>query len=143
MPARPKRNATSVRQLLTESLGYGLASACAFIVDISMLWGLVHFLGWGYLPAAATSFLLGAAVAYKLSTTITFKQRRLENRKAEFACFVAIGGVGLLINGAVMFAGVNLLGLRYLVAKCVAAGFTFACNFILRRQILFTRPAVD
>jgi len=52
---------------------------------------------------------------------------------------VATGGVGLLVNGAVIFIGVNLLGLHYLIAKCVAAGFTFTSNFIARRQILFVR----
>jgi putative flippase GtrA len=124
---------------LKELLGYGAASACAFVVDAAILWALVHFLSWGYLPAATTSFLVGAVVAYQLSTMIAFKQHRLTSRKAEFASFVAIGGIGLLVNGAVMFIGVNLLGLHYLIAKCVAAGFTFTCNFIARRQILFVR----
>jgi putative flippase GtrA len=128
-----------VRQFLKELLGYGAASACAFVVDIAILWALVHFLSWGYLPAATTSFLVGAVVAYQLSTMIAFKQHRLTSRKTEFASFIAIGGIGLLVNGAVIFIGVNLLGLHYLIAKCVAAGFTFTCNFIARRQILFVR----
>jgi putative flippase GtrA len=129
-----------VRQFLKELLGYGAASACAFVVDIAILWALVHFLSWGYLPAATTSFLVGAVVAYQLSTMIAFKPHRLTSRKTEFASFVAIGGVGLLVNGAVIFIGVNLLGMHYLIAKCVAAGFTFTCNFVVRRQILFVRP---
>ena len=128
-----------MRQFLKELLGYGAASACAFVVDIAILWALVHFLSWGYLPAATTSFLVGGVVAYQLSTMIAFKQHRLTSRKTEFASFVAIGGVGLLVNAAVIFIGVNLLGLHYLIAKCVAAGFTFTCNFIARRQILFVR----
>jgi putative flippase GtrA len=128
-----------VTQFLKELLGYSAASACALIVDVTVLWTLVHFLSWGYLSAATTSFLVGAVVAYQLSTAIAFKQHRLTNRKTEFAGFVAIGGVGLLVNAAVIFIGVNFLGLHYLIAKCVAAGFTFTCNFILRRQILFVR----
>jgi putative flippase GtrA len=130
-----------MRQFLKELLGYCAASACAFFVDVAMLWALVHFLSWGYLPAATTSFLLGSVVAYQLSTNIAFKQHRLTSRKTEFASFVAIGGAGLLVNGAVIFIGVNLLGMHYLIAKCVAAGFTFTCNFVVRRQILFVRRA--
>jgi putative flippase GtrA len=128
-----------VRQILKELVGYGAASACALLLDVAILWALVHFLSWGYLSAATTSFLLGSVVAYQLSTTIAFKQHRLASRKTEFASFVAIGGVGLLVNGAVIFVGVNFLGMHFLIAKCVAAGFTFACNFIMRRQILFVR----
>jgi putative flippase GtrA len=130
-----------VRQFLKELLGYGAASACAFLVDVAILWALVHFLSWGYVPAATTSFLLGSVVAYQLSTTIAFKQHRLTSRKTEFASFVAIGGVGLLVNAAVIFIGANLLGMHYLIAKCVAAGFTFTCNFVVRRQTLFVRRA--
>jgi len=128
-----------VSRLLKELLGYGAASACALIVDVFVLWSLVHFFSWGYLPAATSSFLVGAIVAYQLSTTIAFKQHRLASRKTEFVSFVAIGGVGLVVNTAVIFIGVNVLGLHYLIAKCVAAGFTFTCNFIARRQILFVR----
>jgi putative flippase GtrA len=130
-----------VRQFLKELLGYCAASACAFLVDVAILWALVHFLSWGYVPAATASFLLGSVVAYQVSTTIAFKQHRLTSRKTEFASFVAIGGVGLLVNGAVIFIGTNLLGMHYLIAKCVAAGFTFTCNFVVRRQTLFVRRA--
>jgi putative flippase GtrA len=126
-----------MKQLLKDLLGYGAASACALIADVAVLWALVHFLSWGYLAAATTSFLVGAVVAYQLSTSIAFKHHRLASRKMEFASFVAIGGVGLLVNAAVIFVGVNFLGLHYLIAKCVAAGFTFTCNFIARRQLLF------
>jgi len=126
-----------MRQFLKELLGYCAASACAFFIDLSVLWALVHFLSWGYLPAATASFLLGSVVAYQLSTTIAFNQHRLTSQKTEFASFVAIGGVGLLVNGAVIFIGTNFLGMHYLIAKCVAAGFTFTTNFVLRRQLLF------
>jgi putative flippase GtrA len=61
----------------------------------------------------------------------------LEDREVEFVAFVIIGGLGLAVNAAVIFAAINYAGLHYLAAKCVAAGFTFTCNFIARRQILF------
>ncbi len=128
-----------MKVFLRELLGYGAASACALAVDVAMLWVLVQFLSWGYLPAATTSFLVGAVIAYQLSTAIVFKQHRLASRKTEFTSFVAIGGIGLVVNAAVIFIGVNFLGLHYLVAKCTAAGFTFTCNFIARRQLLFVR----
>jgi putative flippase GtrA len=128
-----------MKTLIREAFGYGAASACALVVDVSILTILVHYFAWGYLSAATTSFLTGMAVAYFLSVTLVFKQRRLRDRRAEFVTFVAIGGVGLALNAAVIFACVTYLGLHYLVAKCVAAAFTFISNFILRRQLLFVR----
>ncbi len=128
-----------MRALFKEAVGYGAASAAALAVDLAILWSLVHFLSWGYLAAACTSFLAGATVAYALAVKLAFKQHRLRNRPVEFISFVAIGAVGLAINTAVMFMAVQYVGLHYLFAKCVAAGFTFICNFIARRQILFVR----
>jgi putative flippase GtrA len=124
-----------------EAAGYLVASACALVVDMTILWVLVRFFSVGYLAAATASFLVGACVAYVLSVKFAFKQHRLSDRRAEFLTFVAIGTAGLAINSGVIYLAVQYLGLHYLLAKCVAAGFTFSCNFIARRQILF-RPAL-
>jgi putative flippase GtrA len=126
-----------VRGLVKEVLGYGAASVCALAVDMGILWILVRFFGWGVLAATTVSFLAGATVAYLVSLKLAFKQHRLRDRRAEFLTFVAIGTAGLAVNAIVMTAAVRYWGLHFLLAKCVAAGFTFVCNFIARRQILF------
>ena len=128
-----------MRILFKEALGYAAASACALLADMAILWALVHFGSWGYLPAATTSFLAGSLVAYELSVKIAFKQHRLLDRRAEFASFVAVGAVGLSVNAVVIFVAVNYWALHYMIAKCIAAGFTFTCNFMVRRQLLFVR----
>ena len=126
---------------LKEAVGYGAASAVALAVDVAALWTLVGAFRWGYLSAATASFLAGAVVAYVLSIKLAFKQHRLRNRPLEFVSFVAIGSAGLAVNAGVMTVAVKYLGLHYLLAKCVAAGCTFVCNFIARRQILFVRQS--
>jgi putative flippase GtrA len=132
-----------MKAILREATGYLAASGCALLVDMSILWWLVHVARLGYEVAAAASFLSGAAVAYQLSVRIAFRHRRLRDRRAEFASFVAIGAVGLVVNAAVMFIAIAGVGLSLMPAKCVAALFTFTCNFLLRRQLLFTaRPSV-
>lgn len=125
--------------LFREAVGYATASGCALILDMTILWVLVRFLSLEYLAASTISFLAGAVVAYELSVNLAFKQHRLQDRRAELVSFVAIGAAGLVINAAVIFVMVRYVGLHYLIAKCVAAGFTFICNFTARRQILFVR----
>jgi putative flippase GtrA len=129
-------------KLLREALGYGAASLCALAVDMGTLWTLVHFFSWNYLAAATASFLTGAVVAYLLSVKIAFTERRLRDRRAEFASFVGIGTIGIAVNAGVMSIAVRYFGLHYIIAKCVAAGFTFTCNFTARRQMLFVRRSV-
>jgi len=129
-------------KFLREALGYGTASLCALAVDMGILWTLVHFFSWEYLAAATASFLAGAVVAYLLSVKIAFKERRLRDRRTEFASFVGIGTIGLALNAGVMSIAVRYFGLHYIIAKCVAAGFTFTCNFVARRQMLFVPRSV-
>lgn len=128
-----------MRPLLREGLGYALVSACALLTDVALLALLVRYGGWNYLAAATTSFLAGACIAYVLSVRFVFTQHRLRNRRVEFAGFVALGAVGLGVNSAVIYVAVEWLGLHYLLAKGVAAGFSFCCNFLARRQLLFVQ----
>jgi putative flippase GtrA len=126
-----------MRPVFKEVLGYGAASALAFAVDIVVLWALVHFLSYPTILAASISFCAGILVSYALSVTWVFQHRRLQDKHLELASFAAIGTIGLGLNALVMSIAIQKFGVHYLLAKCIAAGFTFACNFAARRQLLF------
>jgi putative flippase GtrA len=128
-----------MRAMIRQAFGYGAASVCALAVDMAILGMLVHYFSWGYLAAASVSFSAGMVVAYLISIRFVFEHRRLDDASAEFVGFAALGAIGLCVNALVMYLAVRLAGLHYLLAKCVAAGFTFACNFATRRQLLFVR----
>jgi putative flippase GtrA len=123
--------------LVREAFRYFLVSGFAFLVDVGVLWILVQYFSWWYLAAATVSFLSGIIVGYVLSIRMVFNYRRLKDQRIEFLSFAAIGAVGLAINAAVIFVAVKYFGVYYLIAKCIAAGFTFAFNFFARRQLLF------
>jgi putative flippase GtrA len=128
-----------MKTVVQEAIRYAAVSACALMIDITVLFILVHYLSWWYVAAATTSFLVGLLVAYVLSVTLVFKYRRLNDQRFEFASFAGIGVVGVAINAAVISFGVKTLGLHYLIAKCGAAGFTVVWNFVARRQFLFVQ----
>jgi putative flippase GtrA len=127
-----------VRVLLRQATRYSIASAAALATDVAILVTLVERLHWHYLVAATTSFVAGAALAYVLVTRFVFEYRRVRDRRLEFAIFVGIGLVGLVINGTTIYALVEYLSAPYLAAKAAAAGLTFFTNFIARRWLLFT-----
>jgi putative flippase GtrA len=129
----------NMRIVIQEALGYAAVSACALVVDITILYILVHYFSWWYLGAATASFLAGLLVGYALSVTLVFKYRLLKDRRLEFASFAAIGAGGVAINAAAISLAVKYWGLHYLIAKCGAAGFTFVWNFAARRQLLFVQ----
>ena len=128
-----------MKTVVQEAIRYAAVSACAFIIDITVLFVLVHYLSWWYVAAATSSFLVGLLVGYVLSVTLVFKYRRLKDPRVEFASFAGIGAVGVAINAAAMTLGVKVFGVHYLIAKCGASGFTFVWNFVARRQFLFAQ----
>jgi putative flippase GtrA len=124
-------------RLLRDATRYGAVSAVSLAVNMAILLVLVQLLHWGNLIAATTSFIAGAFVAYGLSVRFVFTQHRLRNRRAECVTFIAIGAIGLAVNTGLIYLATERLGLHILVANGVAAGCSFACNFLARRQILF------
>lgn len=127
--------------LTREAVKYAAASACALLVDFAVLWLLVQCYSWPPVAAATASFSLGIVIVYLLSITLVFGHRRLRGSGVEFLGFAAIGCAGAALNAAVMLIAIKYLGLYYLVAKCVAAGFTFIFNFSARRQLLFAQSS--
>jgi putative flippase GtrA len=128
-----------LRTFFGEALGYLVASGAALICDMTLLWSLVTFLRFDPLLAACLSFVAGICIVYALSVCLVFQERRLTDRRVEFLGFAALGMIGLAVNTSIMFITMKYLGIYYLVAKCIAASFTFVCNFISRRQLLFVR----
>ena len=126
-----------LQKLTVQVFSYGLVSAVALGVDVSVLQGLVKVAGWHYLLASVFAFCAGASVAYLLSVRFVFADHQIRNRSLEFGYFVALGLAGLLINAGALFVAVSAAGLSLITAKLFAAVCTFATNFTLRRQLLF------
>jgi putative flippase GtrA len=141
--SRPRCDAKNLKVVLEEAIRYTATAGFALLVDVSVLWALVHYFSWWYLAAACCSYTVGLIVGYVLSIRIVFRHRRLKDSRLEFASFAAIGAVGLAINAAVMALLVTRLGANYLIAKCAAAACTFVWGFLVRRQLLFVPRSVD
>ena len=141
----PEREARTVLlpRVLRELFGYGIASAAALGLDIIILKVLVNHFNWHYLPAATLSFVSGCVLAYWLSLQLAFRSRRITNPAMEFACFAALGLVGVVVNGGVISIGVRTFGLTLLHAKLAAAVCTFATNFCLRKALLFSPKSIQ
>ncbi len=140
---RPANDRAYTRRLVPELIRYALTSAIALGVDTSLLWMLVNRAGWFYVPASIASFISGAAVAYVLSVRFVFGFRNVSNRPLEFGYFVSLGVAGLLVNTVAIAIAISAVGLGLIAAKMLAASCTFATNFTLRRQLLFSPPELS
>ena len=129
----------ALRRIAAEGVRYFGASALALAVDFGVYAGLIRFAAVHYLVAAPIGFALGLATVYALSVRWVFRQRRLADRRAEFALFAAIGLAGMALNQIIIYAAVAMMPGSYEIAKFISAGMVFCFNFISRKLLLFTR----
>lgn len=126
-------------RLARETLMYSIGAALAFATDVLVLSALVELASVHYLVAAATGFITGTAVLYAFAVRYVFSFRRVADARREFGVFTAVGLMGIVLNLAIIYGGVEIFNLHYLAAKVVASTVTFIANFILRRALLFTQ----
>lgn len=117
---------------------YFAISVVALAVDYGLLIFLTEYVGIYYLISASISFLAGLVLAYAASVSYIFDERRLSSRSIELTSFVAIGVVGLLLNGLLLWAITTGTPLSYQIAKLPTAGITFLFNYVARRNLLFS-----
>jgi putative flippase GtrA len=122
-----------------EGFRYLVASAVALGIDMAALGGLVYLVGMHYLLAAPLGFAAGLALIYLLSVRWVFAERRLADRRIEFAVFALIGLAGIAINELVIYVGVERFSLSPVQAKIPSAALVFCFNFASRKLLLFTR----
>jgi putative flippase GtrA len=122
-----------------EGARYFIASSVGLAIDLVIYSGLIRLMDVHYLVAAPIAMLIGLTAVYLLSVRWVFRHRRLQDARAEFVIFAALGLAGLAINQAMVYAGVEWLKLDYEPAKLLSAGVSFCFNFVTRKLLLFTR----
>lgn len=123
-----------------EFFRYFLVSLVAFFADYSLFWSSLRVLGFGWALSASVGFVFGVVVAYILSVFWVFRFRVYESNYAkEFLAFFLIGVFGLLVTQASLWVGIYKAELTPERSRLLAAGITFAFNFIVRKIFLFVR----
>ena len=67
-----------------------------------------------------------------------FNYRSLHQQSVEFIIFLLVGLITLGLSLGLMALLAGQFGMYYLLAKCIATGFTLIVNFGLRRALLFS-----
>jgi len=117
-------------------LRYLIVGGIAFIVDFSVLYLLVSFLGFNYLFAAAISFITGLVVNYLLSISWVFNRSPESVLSFSFLIFLITGLVGLGLNEILMFLFTHIIGLDYLFSKIITVPIVLFWNFVSRKYLV-------
>jgi putative flippase GtrA len=107
------------------------AGALGTIVHYLVLLALVSIFSSRPVSASILGSLAGAIVNYLLSHHWIFRSKRKHSET--LSKFFAVGGLGLVLNAAIMYALVTIANMHYLLAQVAATGAVLFWNFLGNR----------
>ena len=125
-----------VGKLIAQFMKFGVVGVIAFVIDYGLLALLTEVFGVNYLVSATISFTVSVIFNYLASMRYVFTHKEDMSRRREFVIFVVLSAIGLIINNLCMWAGVELLGIHYLITKIVATAIVMIWNFVTRKIFL-------
>lgn len=125
-----------MEQLIQQVLKFGVVGFIAFGIDFGVMVACTELLGIDPVISAAISFIVSVTFNYLASMRYVFTHREDMTPAREFAIFVVLSIIGLLINEAIMWVGVNALHINYMFTKIVATGIVMVWNFVSRKKWL-------
>ena len=125
-----------MNKLIAQMMKFGIVGALAFLIDYGLLALLTELAGINYLISATISFTVSVIFNYLASMRYVFKHKDSMSRHREFIIFVSLSVIGLGINNACMWAGVELFHIHYLIVKIGATFIVMVWNFVTRKVFL-------
>ena len=122
-----------MKKLIDQIMRFGIVGVLAFFIDYGVMVALTELFGVYYLLSACISFTVSVIFNYVCSMKFVFTRREDISRAREFVTFVLLRIIGLLINEAMMWLGVSVLGIFYMVTKIFATAVVMVWNFVSRK----------
>lgn len=115
--------------------GVGCASA---VGHYGLLIGLVQMFDVAAVPASTAGALLGAWINYRLNRRFTFASR--VRHAVAVPRFLLVAAAGVALNAVLMWLGVEVLHLHYLLAQVATTVLVLLWNFALHKLWTFRHP---
>lgn len=138
MPNKLLRNSSTLAQMFR----YGFVAGFGLLIDFGTVIFTREVLGFHYLLAATSGFMLGLVCTYTLSNLLVFGQPKGDRRKL-FLLFGLIGLIGLGILNLLMWGLTGGLGINYIISKALATIVVFMWNFFARKSLYKDEPEVE
>lgn len=132
-----------MKKLIAQFMKFGVVGFIAFIIDYGLLAFCTEILHFNYLVSATIGFTVSVVFNYFASMRYVFTHKEDMSRRREFVIFVVLSIIGLLLNNAILWAGVEiprwpgwLEEHSYLIVKIFATAVVMVWNFVTRKIFL-------
>ena len=121
-----------LKELIIQFINFCIVGGTCFLIDYLLLAFCHEILGIEVLISSAISFSVSVVANYLLSMRFVFKSK-ISNRRREFIIFVTLSVIGLALNQLLMYIGVDILKIHYLIFKLLATFIVLIYNYITRK----------
>lgn len=125
-----------MEKLINQILKFGVVGGIAFIIDYSVLFICTEFFGIYYLISSLISFSVSTVFNYIASIKWVFDVNQKKSQKKNFILFIVFSVIGLGLNQLIMWFGVDMLHIYYMLVKIGATAIVMVFNFITRKMFL-------
>lgn len=121
--------------MLTRVARFGAVGVFTAVVHYGLLYLGVEFLRLGAIIASSFGFVVAVIFNYLMHYSWTFVHDAPHGRT--IGRYLVMIAVGFVVNGAVMYAGVDVLALNYLLVQVAALVVVVLWNFIVSSTWVF------
>ena len=123
-------------KLFKQIIRFGIIGGLAFLIDYALLYICTDIIGIHYLISSIISFTVSVIFNYILSIKWVFEVDERTDPKRNFLLFIIFSVIGLGINEVIMYVGVTMWEIYYMLVKIFATFFVMVFNFITRKIFL-------
>lgn len=120
-----------------QTIRYLLSGGSAFATGITLLFILVQFFHVWYLLAAVGSFIISVYVSFIMQKFFTFNDYGKEKIRQQKALYLGIQIFNLSLNTLLMYIGVDVLNMHYIISQILVGGTIAVYSFFIYKHMIF------
>lgn len=125
-----------MKNLVNQLFKFGIVGGVAFVIDYFILYACTEWLSIYYLVSSFISFSISTIFNYIASVKWVFDVDDSKSKKKNFIVFIIFSILGLLLNQVIMWFGVDILHIYFMIVKIGATAIVMVFNFITRKLFL-------
>ena len=123
-------------KLFLQIFKFVMVGGLAFIIDYVTLIICTEIFKFPILLGSAIAFSLSVIVNYILSVKWVFDVDENKSKSKNFIIFIIFSVIGLILTEIIMWLGVDIIKISYLIVKIIATLLVMVFNFITRKLFL-------
>ncbi|MDO8589694.1 MAG: GtrA family protein [bacterium] len=124
------------------AIRYLISGGSAAVINLTMLFILVHFFYMWYLLASVVAFIVAVAVSFMMQKFFTFNDYTKEKIRQQSLVYLGIQILNLGVNALLLYISVDMLHIHYLISQFFVLGLVAVYSFFVFKYLVFSPDSI-